>query len=423
MQKLHKKIQQPYAIMLAVYAIFLISAFFLDTPTEIIEGLERIIMSRSVLLTDYIQVGGLGATLLNSAIVGCFSIFLLIRNGVKPNGPIIMAMWLTAGFAFFGKNAFNMLPITFGVYLYSKVQREPFSNFALVALLSATLSPVVSGITFYNLTEYPVSNLFLGNVLGVVVGFVFPAISSFTMRVHDGFNLYNMGFAGGLISTFLVSAVESVGIKLETNLIWSSGNNLQLAILLFVIFAGLTACGFFWGGGMQVIREYPKLAKHSGRLITDYYMLFGRKIYFNMGITGILSTILMLVLGCDLNGPTLGGIFTIVGFSAFGKHLRNIIPPIVGAIISTNINMWDPASPLNTLAILFSTGLAPIAGQYGWFWGVIAGFLHVNTVMHIGFLSSGLNLYHNGYAAGFVALLLVPVIQSLRSLKESRETV
>ncbi len=32
----------------------------------------------------------------------------------------------------------------------------------------------------------------------------------------------------------------------------------------------------------------------------------------------------------DLNGPTIGGIFTIVGFSATGKHLRNILPVMAG---------------------------------------------------------------------------------------------
>lgn len=34
----------------------------------------------------------------------------------------------------------------------------------------------------------------------------------------------------------------------------------------------------------------------------------------------------ILLTGGDLNGPTVGGVLTIVGFSAFGKHAGNIVP-------------------------------------------------------------------------------------------------
>ena len=41
----------------------------------------------------------------------------------------------------------------------------------------------------------------------------------------------------------------------------------------------------------------------------------------------------ILATGGDLNGPTLGGILTIMGFSAFGKHARNITPIMLGVVI------------------------------------------------------------------------------------------
>jgi hypothetical protein len=124
----------------------------------------------------------------------------------------------------------------------------------------------------------------------------------------------------------------------------------------------------------------------------------------------------VLLLGGDLNGPTLSGILTMVGFACFGKHLRNVIPVMIGAFIGTLFNVGDVTSPVNMLAILFCTGLAPIAGQFGIVWGIVAGFLHVNFASHIGDINmnQGLNLYNNGFAAGFVALLLVPIITGLR---------
>lgn len=408
----HKRVDQPYLIMLAVYALFLVMAFFLEPTDKIFAGLWNIITSRGVLITDYMAVGGVGSTLVNAATVGLFGIVILLRTGAIPNGSTIMALWLSVGFAMFGKNLLNMMPITFGVWLYSKAKREPFTNFTLVALLSATLSPVVSGISFHPQLQ-PGLAIPLGLFVGVAAGFIFPAVSSFTVRVHGGYSLYNMGFAGGLISTFIVSGFEAVGVSMDNALEWSTGNNVPMAIMLYIISAGLILLGLFSSGKFE-LPSYRKIMRHSGRVVTDFYVSHGNSVYFNMGVLCIMATTLMLFYGADLNGPTLGGIFTIVGFGAFGKHLRNVLPVIIGAIICTHVNMWDPTTPTNTLAILFSTGLAPIAGQFGWIWGIITGFLHVNTVVHIGFLNSGLNLYNNGYAAGFVALLLLPIIMSFQ---------
>ena len=46
----------------------------------------------------------------------------------------------------------------------------------------------------------------------------------------------------------------------------------------------------------------------------------------NARINGIIGTLFILAIGGDLNGPTVGGILTIMGFSAFGKHAFNILP-------------------------------------------------------------------------------------------------
>lgn len=419
MQKEHRRLYRPYLMMLTVYVFLIVSAFILDSPQDIARGFWRIITNRGVLITDYMAVGGIGATLVNSASVGIFSTSMLIRVGAKPNGSLIMALWLSVGFAMFGKNVFNMLPLTFGVWLYSRFKKEPFINFTLVALLSATLSPTVSGISFHPDFPQPFS-VALGICMGILAGFIFPAVSSFTVRVHGGYNLYNLGFAGGLISTFIVSMLQSVGIEMQRELLWSTGLNLPLSILLYVLSLGLIVYGLFPEGKFHA-PQYSRVLKHSGRMVTDFYILYGSTTFFNMGLLGVFATTLMLVYGADLNGATLCGILTIIGFGAFGKHLRNILPVIVGAIICTHVNQWDPTTPNNILAILFSTGLSPIAGQFGIIWGLIAGFLHVNTVMHIGFLNEGLNLYNNGYAAGFVALLLLPIITMLHNAKEGSE--
>ena len=163
----------PYAIMLVVNLTFIVMAFSLDSPSEIFHGFIRIISSRSILVTDYLAIGGVGAAFINVAIVGLCSLTMLITSRIKPSGAVIMALWLTAGFAFFGKNVFNMIPLTIGVWLYAKYRKEPFTNYTLASLLVATLSPVVSEMSFFGALSLPIE-LILGIIIGFVVGFIFP---------------------------------------------------------------------------------------------------------------------------------------------------------------------------------------------------------------------------------------------------------
>jgi hypothetical protein len=103
-----------------------------------------------------------------------------------------------------------------------------------------------------------------------------------------------------------------------------------------------------------------------------------------------------------------------VGFGAFGKHLRNVAPIFLGGLLAAFIGKENPGIDNYIVAMLFSTSLAPIAGQYGLIWGAIAGVLHVNLASHTAYLSGGMNLYANGFAAGFVAMFLLPVITIFR---------
>ena len=51
-----------------------------------------------------------------------------------------------------------------------------------------------------------------------------------------------------------------------------------------------------------------------------------------MSLTGTIGLAYVLMVGGDLNGPVIGAIFTIVGFAAYGKHPRNIVPIMIGCV-------------------------------------------------------------------------------------------
>ena len=130
----------------------------------------------------------------------------------------------------------------------------------------------------------------------------------------------------------------------------------------------------------------------------------------NTGVNGLLATAFILLTGGDLNGPTLGGILTIMGFSAFGKHARNILPVMGGVVLGALVMGDRLADPALQLAGLFCTTLAPISGYFGWPVGLLAGFLHASVVLHAGTPVAGMNLYNNGFSGGLIAIVLYPLI-------------
>lgn len=409
--KLLKNYYPPYVILSILYLFFIVFAFFLDTPKEIFYGLKSIILSSDILITDYMEVGGIGAALVNASLTSLLSILLLMIIGIKPNGSTIMSLWLMTGFSFLGKNIFNIWPIIFGVYLFSKYQKEPFLNYTLVALLGTSLSPIVSQVSFGDNLYRPIP-IILGILVGIIVGFVLPPIASHSIKSHNGYNLYNIGFASGLLATLLMSIMRGFGIDLDSRLIWHSGSNRILFVLLMICCIYLIIIGVIYGKNKK--SNLNNINKQTGRLISDFYIVFGESTYINMGILGILATCYVVLIGGDLNGATICGIFTIIGFGCFGKNIKNTIPIVIGATIAAIFNVNAVNSPSLLLSILFSTTLAPICGKFGWKYGVLAGIIHVNIVTNIGYLHGGLNLYNNGLAGGFVAMILIPLITTFK---------
>ena len=49
---------------------------------------------------------------------------------------------------------------------------------------------------------------------------------------------------------------------------------------------------------------------------------------------------------------------------------------------------------------------------------MIAGAIHASVVLNVGVLHGGLNLYNNGFSAGLVCIVLLPLIQAIRREKE-----
>lgn len=401
-----------FLFLALVPAYFILVGFFLQSPGEILQGIFTIIREPDFLITDYFIIGGVGAAFVNAGILTLVSIGIVYGLGMDFDGHTITSACLMFGFSLFGKNLLNIWAIMLGVFLYARYHRTSVSRYIYIGYYGTSLSPIITQVM--QMWELPIPvRMGLCILTGTVIGFVLPPLCTHVHYSHKGYSLYNVGFAGGIIATVIVSMFKSFGITIESRLIWSEGNNGMFLALLSVLFGGMILYGVL-SGKKEAVRRYRNILKCYGLGGTDYYKTEGGSAtLINMGVNGLASMIILVALGGELNGPTIGSIFTVVGFSATGKHLRNILPVMAGVCLASVAKNWSITDPSAQLALLLSTTLAPIAGEFGILAGVLAGFLHSSVALNVGIVYGGMNLYNNGFAGGIVAIFLVPVIQSV----------
>lgn len=405
-----EKHRSRYLIFMSLLTLF--TGFLFNTPSEIFLGLGRIITSSSILLTDYMMVGNIGSAFVNSGLLMLIAIYIASRSNTSVSGPLVAAVFTIGGFAFFGKNLYNIWPIMGGVMLYARYQKEPFGKFILPAFFGTALGPLVSQISF-GFSLSPILGIFLGILAGISAGFILPPLANHFIRFHQGYNLYNIGFTSGIVGLLYMSLLRGFNLNNPPTLILLEGHMQGLSVYLAVLFLSMIIYGFETCS--DIAKGLTHLFSHPGRLVSDFVASDGFPVtLLNMGLLGFVSTAYVILMGGTLNGPILGGIFTVVGFGAFGKHVKNVVPVMAGIYLANLVFHWEVSSIGSLLAALFATTLAPIAGAYGIIPGIIAGFLHMAVVMNVGYLHGGMNLYNNGFSGGFVAAILVPVLDSLK---------
>lgn len=411
MQK--RKLLYHYLWLINMFAFFVIVGCFVQPPQEIIQGFFDIILGPSVLVADYIEIGGLGATYINAGLLGLSVIALLMHLDMKPNGLTMLAIFCVFGFSFFGKNLFNVWPVILGTFLYSKYKDQPFRNFVIIGLLSTSLSPTVNQVFLLG-GEANFVTILLAVGFGVGVGFIMPPIATHCMKMHEGFILTNAGFASGFVAILFVSLFRAFGIELVGQSVWSTGYTWELAITLTFVFLSMIFIGFI--KKEEDARTLIELSNETGRLVTDFYILYGKHLpLINMGMLGLLTLWFTVFWTGTLNGPYVAGILSITGFAAFGLNIKNMWPVMLGALIGSALIDMPYNTNIIMVIVLFSTALAPFAGYYGPIWGIIAGFIHLAINLNLSSVTAGINLYNNGFIAGIVVICLLPLASSLRN--------
>jgi hypothetical protein len=116
-----------------------------------------------------------------------------------------------------------------------------------------------------------------------------------------------------------------------------------------------------------------------------------------------------------------GVTFAALTFSADGQHPKNVAPIAGGYVllfllvcgicaIFGNDIPWTLSTQAYINGLAFATGLCPIAGKYGWKYGILAGLVSAIICNSTAAMHGGFVLYNGGFNAGLTALILIPIL-------------
>lgn len=397
-------------VLTSVPVIFIILGFILDTPQNIFRGILDIVKAPALLLVDYIAVGGIGAAFLNVGLLGLICIGITRIFKAPLTGPLVAAIITVIGFAFIGKTILNVWPILLGGFLYAKAKKINFGTILTPVFFSTALAPAVTHIAFWLELDYIIS-FPIAILVGIAVGFCVVPVAGNAAKFHDGHNLYNIGFTCGLMGTIIAAGLKGFGFTVTTQSVLSTEYHNTLLIILLGFSIYFLTIGYILN--RKSFKGYSKVLEQTGRGLGNFVEKFGFPLaYINFGFVGLMSIGYILIAQGTFNGPAAAGVLTVIAFGIFGKNPKNILPIFAGIYLATLVSVYETSSTTMIIAALFGTTLAPIAGVYGPIAGIVAGFMHVFVVSHVGVLHSGLNLYNNGFSGGIVSGLMLSLLQT-----------
>lgn len=404
------EIKIPFKLLAGIAFVGLIILLLSGPFMPIWNGLVSIHLHPSLLITDYLAIGGLHATLVNAWIVTWVTILLLQQLKVKFSGVAFAGVLTIFAFSFFGKNLLNILPVWLGFFLYTKMKGTNLNQYTGTFLFSSGIAPVTSFLMF----GIPGLNLLmsipLGILGGMIAGWLTPMVVSIVGKFHQGYNLYNTGFGLGFIAMLFTAILRAfqVNVSVPTTLSFAFHDGL----FWFISSISIVLIGSSFLIHRQAYKPWLRLLQSPGNLPSDFYKDFGlAATLLNVGSIGVLSLILITIYNIPLSGPIVAGVFTFMAFGSYGKHIVNSLPVIVGLVIGSSIQGFNLTLPGPSIALLFVTALAPVSGKFGVFYGVLAGFIHLLIAPQAFALQGGFDLYNNGFTAGLVAGFVVVIAQ------------
>lgn len=273
---------------------------------ESLRGLWFLQSHPARLLNDFTLAAGTGPALLNAALVALTGLALVRLNGVRLSGPTVAAVFTLFGFGLFGKTPVNIAPVILGVFVAAKIARKQFREYILIALFGTALGPLVS-LLAVEVGVSPALQIPVAAVAGLVSGIVLPAVAIVMLRLHQGYNLYNIGLTTGFLAIFAAAIIFGRGDQLPAGGLWNSEPSLVLRLCVPVISTALVVAGIA-KGRMEALRSFRRILKLPGRLPSDFMDIDSVPgSLVNMGVMGLLMWGYCMAVGAPLTAPYLAG--------------------------------------------------------------------------------------------------------------------
>ncbi len=454
------------ARLIRLYPLLVSLSFLITAPIaawytkdwDFIGNLWRILTSPCELVTDYFALGGLASTLLNAAICGLICNLIIYGCHAEAHATVLAGYMLIVAHCFYGLNFLNMWPPLIGVLIFCVVRKQPLRENVHVAFFSTALAPFVSEVLFrYSIgsfgaskTQISVVGILLSLICGLAIGFVIPALLPGTTKMHRGYNLYKAGLAIGILGIFIHAFMyPTLGVEQPTHILIDNPQYYALPyayrgfmnVFFSVLFGMTLIIGFLLNG--KRFSGYRSLLRSTG-YGTDFTEKFGMPLcMINIAIYGfcILAYLNLIFIlpdvfpflpqGVGFTGATAGVTFAALTFAADGQHPRNVFPIVIGyfllfllvcgicALCGFDIP-WTLSTQAYINGLAFATGLCPIAGKYGFKYGILAGFLSAIICTSTANMHGGFVLYNGGLTAGLTALVLIPILD-FYNVKPKRE--
>jgi hypothetical protein len=183
-----------------------------------------------------------------------------------------------------------------------QVHEKSFKEYILIALFGTALGPITSAVAVEaGLTG--VWAVVAGAAAGITLGLILPAAAISMLRLHQGFNLYNIGLTSGFLAIFAASLLRAGGFDLSSRVVWNSTPSPALVFYPAVLSAALLAAGMLMGG-RKAFKDLRRIQKLSGRLPSDFMISSPRGRFTQHGLLGLASWGYVMAVRGDLGGQS-----------------------------------------------------------------------------------------------------------------------
>ena len=430
---------------------FFVGALAMPDRSTMLTGYWNILTNTCKVTTNYFALGGYAATFLNMGVVGLLCTALCFLPGAKATNVTTLGVLLTIGFATWGIHPLNMVFTILGVLLYCLVKKEKPGAMVNAMMFSTGIAPLISDL----LLRYPYAEavgfnwvgLGLALFVGLIIGFFLPAGLGHAPAVHKGYDHYSAAVPIGFTAFFLRALLYNVMLgttpaKMELSTLAAPnaeffwGCNIFCVVLfgLCILFALLLGCK---------PKDYWNLMKDSGHGVCFSSKYGNAAFLMNVGVFGLMIVSYYNLaafmdggvarMGTVWTGMTFGIVFCMLATCNSGSHPGNVWPIMLGYVLTSYLFEGifgllggegyglTIANQSILIGLCYANGMSPVAGKYGWGYGVLAAGLHYLLVTAVPDMHGGFCLYNGGFTAALICLLFIPQLEKFCKTKEERK--